>query len=139
MWLIHTYTEGQRARLKAIKQSILQFPLGSAVGPSGIRPQHLQDIIRKNAGIAALLLEALDEFCITALRGTLPAEAAPYLHGAKLIPLKKPGAKMAVRPTAVGETLRRLVGKTIMASPAVQDAVTKMLPLQLGVVVDGGL
>ena len=82
-----------------------------------MRPQHLQDIIRKDAGIAALLLEALDVFCITALRGTLPAEARPYLCRAKLIPLKKPGAKMEVRPLAVGETLRRLVGKTIMASP----------------------
>ena len=137
MWPVDTSPEGQRARLKALKQSILQFPLGSAAGPSGLRPQHLQDIIRKDAGIAALLLEALDEFCITALRGTLPAEAAPFLCGAKLIPLKKPGAKTAVRPIAVGETLRRLVGKTIMASPAVQDAVTNMLPLQLGVAVEG--
>ena len=51
--------------------------------------------------------------------------------------LKKPGAKLAVRPTPVGETLQRLVGKTIMASPAVQDAVTNMLPLQQGVAVEG--
>ena len=64
-------------------------------------------------------------------------EAALYLCGAKLINLKKPGSKMAVRPIAVGESLRRLVGKTVMASPAVQDAVTNMLPLQLGVAVEG--
>ena len=137
MWPMDTSPEGQKTRLKALKQNILQFPLGSAAGPSGLRPQHIQDIIRKDAGVAALLLEALDEFCTTALRGTLPAEAAPYLCGAKLIPLKKPGAKMAVRPIAVGETLRRLVGKTVMASPKVQDAVTNMLPTQLGVAVEG--
>ena len=43
---------------------------------------------------------------------------------------------MAVRPIAIGETLRQL-GKTVMAAPAVQDEVTNMLPLQLGVAVEG--
>ena len=65
LWPMDTSPEGRRARLKALKQSILQSPLRSAAGPSGLRPQHLQDIIRKDAGIAALLLEALDEFCIS--------------------------------------------------------------------------
>ena len=67
----------------------------------------------------------------------MPAEAAPYLCGAKLIPLKKAVAKMAARPIAVGETLRRLVGKTVMAALAVYAAGTNMLPLQLGVAVEG--
>ena len=104
-WELDNSPEGHRARHKALHNCILQFPLGSAAGPSALRPQHIHDILRKDVGVAALVLEALDEFCLQALRGLLPLESSPYLCGAKLIPLKKPGSKMAVRPIAVGETL----------------------------------
>ena len=35
-----------------------------------MRPQHLQDVIRQDAGMAALLLEALDGWCLACLQGT---------------------------------------------------------------------
>ena len=120
-----------------LKATILKFPLGNAVGPSGLRPQHLQDVCRQDAGAAALLLEALDAWCLACLQGDLPAESTPYLCGAKLIPLRKPGAKMAVRPIAVGETLRRIVGKVAMAAPRTLESMEALVPTQLGVGVDG--
>ena len=117
--------------------TVLKFPLGSAGGPSWLRQQHLQDVIRQDAGLAALSLEALDGWCLACLQGGLPAESTPYLCGAKLIPLRKPGAKMAVRPIAVGETLRRIVGKVAMAAPRTLEAMEALVSTQLGVGVDG--
>ena len=46
MWPVDTSPEGQRARLKALRQCMLQFPLGSAAGPSGLRPQLLSEKMR---------------------------------------------------------------------------------------------
>lgn len=136
-WPIDNSAEGRRARLKALRATILEFPLGSAGGPSGLRPQHLQDVIRQDAGIAQVLLDTLDDFVLHALRGDLPMEAAPFLCSAKLVPLRKPGAKMAVRPIAVGECLRRLVGKIAMRSTNVKEGIDAMVPRQLGVAVEG--
>ena len=79
------------------------------------------------------LVMAVGEFVGKGLQGKLPDDAAPYLCGARLIPLRKPGAKMAVRPIAVGETLRRLVGKFAMRCEEVRGAVEALIPKQVGV------
>ena len=44
---------------------------------------------------------------------------------------------MALRPIAVGETLRRLVSKIAMRSPHVLEAINHLMPTQLGVGVPG--
>ena len=44
---------------------------------------------------------------------------------------------MAVRPIAVGETLRRVVGKVAMTAPKTLEAISAMLPTQVGVGVEG--
>ena len=44
---------------------------------------------------------------------------------------------MAVRPIAVGECLRRVVGKVAMGSSHVKDAIAQLVPLQVGVAVPG--
>ena len=90
-------------------------------------------MIKGDAGSANTLLEALDSFTQAALSGALPPGSAPFLAGAKLIPLKKPGAKMAVRPIAVGECLRRLVGKIAMDSEVIRECAKALLPMQCGV------
>ena len=59
--------EGRRARIKLLEATVLKFPLGSTGGPSGLRPQHLQDVIRQDAGVVALLIEALDDWCMACL------------------------------------------------------------------------
>ena len=49
----------------------------------------------------------------------------------KLIPLRK-GSGQDVRPIAVGETLRRIVSKALMAHPLARRAAQGLKPLQLG-------
>ena len=94
-------------------------------------------MLRHDAGVGAVLLGAIDSFVQAALLGQLPSQVAKFICAAKLIPLKKPGAKMAIRPIAVGETLRRSVGKVAMASEVLQDAVKNLVPSQVGVTVEG--
>jgi hypothetical protein len=65
--------------------------------------------------------------------GLLPEALAPILCAASLIPLSKPCG--GVRPIAVGETLRRLVGKALLKTPAVQRDVAGLAPRQTGVAV----
>ena len=39
-WDVDDSPEGRRARVKLLRATVLKFPLGSAGGPSGLRPQH---------------------------------------------------------------------------------------------------
>ena len=136
-WEVDSSLEGLKTRLKELRRTVMSFPLGSAGGPSGLRPQHLQDCIQRDVGIGGLLLTALDTFVCKALEGNIPQQCATFLAGAKLIPLRKPGAKLAVRPVAVGECLRRIVGKVAMQDSEVREAIQQMVPTQIGVGVQG--
>ena len=69
------------------------------------------------------------------VNGCLPAHHSPYLCGANLTPLKKEDG--GVRPVAVGETLRRLVGKALLATGTAKRQVAELTPLQVGVGVRG--
>jgi len=60
--------------------------------------------------------------------GLLHPRAAPYLCPACLIPLKKKGG--VVRPIAVGDTLRRLVAKWLLATSQGESATAALAPLQ---------
>ena len=63
--------------------------------------------------------------------GSLPQEYAPWLCGASLTPLRKPDG--GVRPIAVGECLRRLAAKCILATGNAKAQVEALRPLQVGV------
>ena len=70
--------------------AILRFPNGSAPGPSGLRPSHLQDLLRKrNNALTSALCVSLGGFCQAALQGAFPPALAPFLCAANLVPLKK--------------------------------------------------
>jgi hypothetical protein len=56
---------------------------------------------------------------------------APTLCAASLIPLNKKDG--GIRPIAVGETLRRLIGKVLLATPSVKAAAQTLVPRQTGV------
>ena len=68
-------------------------------------------------------------------QGRAPPSVAPVLAGAGLVALPKPAG--GVRPIAVGELLRRLVGKCLMALVR-DDARTFFWPAQVGVGVKAG-
>jgi len=94
---------------------VRSFPPGSAAGPSGLRPQNLLDCLNSAYSAAKTgLLEALLTLVTTVSAGRLHPRAATYLCAPRLIPLKKKDG--GVRPIAVGDTLRRLTAKWLLAT-----------------------
>ena len=118
-------------RKKLLREAILSFPAGSACGPSGLRPRHLQDILQGDMTGIARILYSLDLFMEACESGNLPMTIASWICSATLIPLKKPSGNK-VRPIAVGETIRRLVEKVLMALPETKATVNDLQPIQLG-------
>ena len=113
-----------------VQDSISRFPRASAPGPSGLRPSHLQDAVRRR-GRGLTLVSALAKLTKMWVHGSLPLTHAPYLNGASLTPLRKPDG--GVRPVAVGETLRRLVGKALLSTSTLKEQVADLAPVQCGV------
>ena len=111
---------------KLIRDAIVHFPPGSAPGPSGLRPRHLQDILQGDLMGVSALLQGLALFTESCETGSLPMAAANVLCCATLIPLRKAGNK--VRPVAVGETLRRVLEKYLMSIPPTTDHLPRFLP-----------
>ena len=108
----------------------LGLPLYSAAGPSGLRPSVLQDLLCRTRR-SGDLLPALALFVQACVNGVLPVSLGPMLCAARLIPLKKKDG--GVRPVAVGDVLRRVVGKCFLRHPHLAEQVRGLQPLQLGV------
>ena len=89
-----------------VARAILSFPKGSAGGPDGLQPQHLQDMTSTSAGAGGpMLLRALTAFTNLVLTGAIPEQIRQVFFGASLTALtKKDGG---IHPIAVGCTLRR--------------------------------
>jgi len=114
-------------QLLAMEAVVRSFHPGSAAGPSGLRPQHLLDCLNSaDSAAKTSLLEALLTLVTTVSAGRLHPLAAPYLCAARLIPLKKKDG--GVRPIAVGDTLRRLTAKWLLATSQGRSAT--LAPLQ---------
>ena len=90
----------------------------------------LYDLLKKGPHTSALL-QGLARFTSLAAHGRLNADLAPFLGAANLIPLKKPDG--GVRPVAVGETIRRLVGKALLNTGPLLPQLKAMAPSQCGV------
>ncbi|KAL5487053.1 hypothetical protein EMCRGX_G019610 [Ephydatia muelleri] len=108
------------------------FPKLSAAGPSGLHIQHLIDAAEVPLQTPILhLLRAVINLLAT---GKAPIEITAYLAGGNLTALNKskPGCPFDVWPIAVGEALRRLVGKCLSAAVKVR-AQQFFHPFQFGV------
>ena len=117
-----------------ITKAVRSFPTGSAGGPDGIRPQHIQELI--NDRIAGpVLLPALTAFINMLLKGECPDEVRRVLFGGRLIALEKKDG--GVRPIAIGYTWRRLAAKCANTYATTKLA-TYLHPIQVGVGVKGG-
>ncbi|PXF39673.1 hypothetical protein BWQ96_10627 [Gracilariopsis chorda] len=119
-----------------IRKALSSFRKGSAGGPDGLRPCHLQSLVSRKASEAgARLLTTLTGFVNLILRGDVPEFARPVFYGATLSALgKKDGG---VRPIAVGNTLRRLAVK-VGSRPMAASLGESLRPIQLGVSTRGG-
>jgi len=116
-------------QLPAMETVVRSFPPGSAAGPSGLRPQHLLDCLNSaDSAAKAGLLEALLTLVTTTSSGRLHPRAAPYLFAARLIPLRKKHG--SVRSIAVGDTLRRMVAKWLLAITLGRNGATALAPIQ---------
>jgi hypothetical protein len=58
-----------------VRDAVLRFPRASAAGPSGLRPSHLQDALKRRGGGLALI-GALAAICKKWCRGGLPRNTA---------------------------------------------------------------
>jgi len=97
-----------------------------------LRPQHLLDCLSYAESAAkAGLLEALLTPVTTVSAGRLHPQAAPFLCTARLIPLKKKDG--GVRPIAVGDNLRRLTAKWLLATSQGRSATADLAPLQTAI------
>ena len=115
---------------KVARRAISSFPPGSARGPSGLRPVHLSECCRK-MGQGAPLAHALGQFARVALGQAFPAPMREVLCASSLIPLRKKDG--GLRPIAVGDTIRRVVGKCLLSHGAVQMELASLRPRQCGV------
>jgi hypothetical protein len=97
------------------------FPKDLACANSGDRAQHHLDLIACGLPYG----EALTIYLNLLLEGKAPAEIAPYIGSANLIPLLK--ADESIRPVAVGEILRRL-----LSSFCAQSIIAKKAKEHLG-------
>ena len=144
--------EERKERLERLKKAIFSFPKESAAGPSGLRPDHMKEMLGEYPGSSGeLLLDALDEYVCTCLRGEVHRAVAPILCAARLTPLRKlkhseeevdafgnlvptgRPTEEGTRPIAAGEFLRRLVGKMLMKEVELRRAVRRLHPPQVGV------
>ena len=129
-------------------QCVRSFPTLSAPGPSGLRPDHIKDLLEDETSPgAADLLSALELYVTWAGSGNIPKQAAPFLMAAQLTPLRKKGQPPeldpfgneipgtgrpdSARPIASGEFLRRLVAKFLIKQEPMQQAIKELQPHQV--------
>ena len=111
-----------------VHKVLKKFPLDSAPGPSGLRVQHLLEALIPFRN--AMFLEQLAQAVKLLAQGTAPEALGEHLAGAKLHDLEKP--KGRIRLIAIGEILRRVVGKCLCV--IVKEEAQKFFePLQVGV------
>ena len=92
------------------------FPTDTAAGPSGLRIQHLLDAA--TIPLPTSICSALRDDVNLMASGNIPSQVSTYLAGGSLTALNKvnPGCPPDIRPIAVGETLRRLMGNASVLS-----------------------
>ena len=116
-----------------VEEALRAFPKDTAPGNTVLRAQHLLDAC--TPAHKATVLDQLAAVANVLARGEAPTELSPYLGGATLFALEKKGG--GLRPIAIGETLRRLVGKTLCKT-AQEECKEYFWPLQLGVACSQG-
>ena len=116
-----------------VQSALDSFPKDSAHGKSCLKAQHLKDAVNcKSPVVADRALSNLTKLVNLLVAGEGVQEVIPFFCGAPLYALKKPEG--GVRPIAIGETLRRLVGKCCARDEYTKSICQSLLePCQMGV------
>ena len=113
---------------ESVERAIRSFHRLSGSGPSGLKPLHLKQAL--GSEVRDEVLEHITSLVCILASGRVPSTLAPFMAGASLAALPKKDGR--IRPIAVGETWRRLVGKCLCK--AYQEQASSLLfPLQIGV------
>ena len=82
--------ESLRERLQKLKKAIFSFPRESAPGPSGLKPDHVKEMLGEYLGAQGeFLLKSLDRFVCNAITKGIHPLVAKILCAARLTPLRK--------------------------------------------------
>ena len=113
------------------------FPKITACGPSGLRIQHLLDAAE--VPLQFPICSSLRDLVNLLASGSVPVLVSKYLAGGSLTALMKDNDDLSldIRPIAVGEALRRLVGKCLCAVER-SKACDFFAPHQFGVACPSG-
>ena len=116
-----------------VLSALRSFPKGTGCGKTGLRVSH---ILEMYGGENLHFLNAFTSFIQLLANGKAPSSLAPFIASASLIPILKKD-NVSVRPIAVGEVIRRITSKILMAK--IKDMVADYLkPMQVGVGVPNG-
>jgi hypothetical protein len=127
----------QAITIDEVVSAIKSFPLGSSGGITRLRPQHLKEALRNEAGDQRKrLLDQLTLLINVIVSGRTPDFLSPVLLGANITALRKKDG--GVRPIAVGETIRRIACKCVLKI-VVKSVSTLLSPHQLGCGVRAGI
>ncbi len=130
------HTEHRPFTTSDVRRAIQKTAPATSAGGTGLSFQHLKELIRRDGTDPNRWLgRALAQFAGHVARGELPELSSAWFAGAPLTPLRKRDG--GVRPIAVGETLRRLVGMLLNGRVALR-ARALLSPSQLGVATPGG-
>ncbi|KAA8490429.1 Retrotransposable element [Porphyridium purpureum] len=133
---VHDTTDAPPLAERAVvKNAVMGIPYTSAAGPSRWSPSLLHQALSLPAAGAEVLTAMCGLFDRVVHRGLEPQAGALWAH-ARLIPLRKPDG--GVRPIAIGEIFRRVLGRLAVTSLA-HDAVETLAPDQYGVGRKAGL
>ena len=119
-----------------VAKAVCSFSHKAEVGPDGIYPQHLKELISKSAGEGgASLLTALTYFVNKTFKDGTPPDICQFFCGAALVAFNYKGGN--VRPIAIGCTLKQLVAKcaVMRVKPSMKSL---LVPHQLGFGVKNG-
>ena len=119
---------GDDFTVEEVAEALRGFAPGTAGGFSGLMPQHLR--CERPTASYLRLLQQIARLCSDFAWGRLSPACLAALAGVRLIALGKRGG--GVRPIAVGETLRRLAGKLLIARYQ-PEAASRLQPEQVGV------
>jgi hypothetical protein len=100
------HSDGDDFSTEEVADAIKRLGRGKAPGPSGLRPEHIRDIL-SNPMVGDSFLDALTKFVNAVAFGRAPDEVAGLLCAGRVVPLRKKDG--GIRPLVVGETLRNLV------------------------------